>query len=364
MNATSLYVTTCRYVLRANPEDTNTWNDLYRLLPYLRQALSCCVCTSLISDPMGPTESICQHHVCRSCLGGKMRLRPSCSWCKDYSSFAENKQLALLLPCFKKLCEFIADTPIAQNLATPTNGGFSPLAILHEGMTINDTMPGGSRSTDTIDLASAMSSMTATQHQTKVTTPSEDTVDGMCTDVDQSTGNDVEHCEGDAVEPTVTAETEDAMTSSANTSYSVSLSNSVSTKMKFKRKKKRFEDTAKSSKKRKRLLKHLDPDRPNELKLVVLGRKCKDGVKSRKKGCRCGTCNMNVPPGVFTCHGKRCPCYVSFRGCSHCRCRGCKNPYTPSGDEKTTRRNKQQISATDLEESSADSDLNIDVTDV
>ncbi|XP_053213300.1 rhoGEF domain-containing protein gxcJ-like [Panonychus citri] len=36
---------------------------------------------------MSSTVSSCQHHVCKSCVGGKMRLKPSCSWCKDHSNY-------------------------------------------------------------------------------------------------------------------------------------------------------------------------------------------------------------------------------------------------------------------------------------
>ena len=138
MNATSLYVSTCRYILHADHENPDSWGDLYRLLPYLRQSLSCCVCGNLLSDPMGPTNSTCQHHVCKGCLGGKMLLKPSCSWCKDYSLFAENKQLQILLSCYKKLCEYIADTPIARNMVGANGGTSNTLAILQEGMAINE----------------------------------------------------------------------------------------------------------------------------------------------------------------------------------------------------------------------------------
>lgn len=112
MNATSLYVSTCRLVMQANPDDPGCWTDLYRLIPYLRQSLSCTVCGNLLIEPYTPTETNCQHHVCRTCKGGKKKLKPSCSWCKNYEKYVENVQLRILLQCYKKLCEYIMNTPI------------------------------------------------------------------------------------------------------------------------------------------------------------------------------------------------------------------------------------------------------------
>lgn len=116
MNATSLYVSTCRLILQANAEDTASWTDLSRLVPFLRQSLSCTVCGSLLVEPHTPTETNCQHHVCKSCKGGRKKLKPSCSWCKDYAKYVENVQLRILLKCYKKLCEYITCTPIYKKL--------------------------------------------------------------------------------------------------------------------------------------------------------------------------------------------------------------------------------------------------------
>lgn len=44
VNATSLYVSTCRYIMQCEPQDPGSFPELYKLLPYLRQSLSCCVC--------------------------------------------------------------------------------------------------------------------------------------------------------------------------------------------------------------------------------------------------------------------------------------------------------------------------------
>lgn len=129
MNATSLYVSTCRLILQADSEDPNSWTDLYRLVPYLRQSLSCTVCSNLLIEPHTPTETNCQHHVCRACRGGRKKLKPSCGWCKDYDKYIENVQLRILLQCYKKLCEYLTSTGIYRCLVlavssqnTTTNG--------------------------------------------------------------------------------------------------------------------------------------------------------------------------------------------------------------------------------------------------
>ena len=139
MNATSLYVSTCRLVIQANTEEQSSWNDLYRLLPYLRQALSCTVCDKLLVEPYSP-ESACQHHVCKSCRGRKKKLKPSCSWCKCYDSYSENVQLRILLQCYKKLNEYLVGTTIFRKLkANESNGGTHGLSeIIEEGAGFKD----------------------------------------------------------------------------------------------------------------------------------------------------------------------------------------------------------------------------------
>ncbi|XP_045610035.1 E3 ubiquitin-protein ligase MSL2 [Procambarus clarkii] len=136
MNATNLYVTTCRLVMQADPENRDSWTELYKLLPYLRQSLSCTVCGKLLSEPYTPTETSCQHHVCRKCLGGKKRLKPTCGWCKDYRMYVDNVQIKLVLQCYRKLCEYIKFTPIYCKLCSIySNGGqFSLTDMIEEAI--------------------------------------------------------------------------------------------------------------------------------------------------------------------------------------------------------------------------------------
>ena len=382
MNATTLYVSTCRYILQAEHNDPNTWGDLYRRLPYLRQSLSCCVCAGLLSDPMGPSNSTCQHFVCRMCLGGKMLLKPSCSWCKDYTLFVEVKQLQILLSCYKKLCEYIADTPIARNLVG-ANGGTSNhtsgLSILQEGMAINDSHYERSRSQD-------ISGFNIVEYLAKAS------INSVSTSASNSVHNG--HIGGNVVahsNPEVKGEVLGGMNHTDRTDavngneaepfvsvdrsldeYSVTITpnsdNKSSPKIKIKRKK-RLElghhsqskpglhlglSIAKVKRKYQRRSKSLllasssssrlgtsngvidlNALSNTPRKLIISGHRAKLLKAGRKleikEGCRCGTGGKF--PGLNTCQGHRCPCFVSEVACSKCRCKGCKNPLKSSPGE-------------------------------
>lgn len=118
MNVLSLYISTAKLVLQdnsSNGSSTSNINeqkllDLNRLLPHLRQLLSCVVCCKLLTDPYGPKNTRCQHYVCRLCVRGRKVLNPSCAACADchdYKTYDENKQIRSLLLCYKSLCEHL-----------------------------------------------------------------------------------------------------------------------------------------------------------------------------------------------------------------------------------------------------------------
>ncbi|KMQ92304.1 male-specific lethal 2-like 1 protein [Lasius niger] len=269
MNATSLYVSTCRLVLQADAEDPNSWTDLYRLVPYLRQSLSCTVCSNLLIEPHTPTETNCQHHVCRGCRGGRKKLKPSCGWCKDYDKYVENVQLRILLQCYKKLCEYLTSTGIYRTLllsvtsansattngAPSTIGATSLMELIQEGAGFKDEFKsnaGLSKSAYSI-LPCVYTSTTSTQTQ----------------------GNSIQT-------------TEAISQSIPGVYYYLRVQSSGS-----------FKKPRSSS------------------------------ARSKRKGCRCG--NATAIPGKLTCCGQRCPCYVESKPCVECRCRGCRNPHTADG---------------------------------
>lgn len=131
VNATALYVSASRAVLQCDPRQPNTFTDMYTLLPFFRQSLSCLVCGKLLQDPISPSHPDCQHSVCSGCKGQKMRVRLSCNRCKDYSCFQENKQLSLLVQCYRKLCVYVMHSPLLQPISS-VGGSPEIMALLDE----------------------------------------------------------------------------------------------------------------------------------------------------------------------------------------------------------------------------------------
>lgn len=138
MNATTLYVEACKCMLslEAGSQTQAVWDQLFHLLPKLRQALTCRVCRRLLVDPYGSHS--CEHHVCKGCLRKKRSLNPGCRWCTNLEKLSEDKQTRILLACYQKLCEFIAHkVPGAQRLSITTqNGEYNKIfAIIQEAVT-------------------------------------------------------------------------------------------------------------------------------------------------------------------------------------------------------------------------------------
>lgn len=146
MNSTNLYVTTTQIILKANPSNPSTWQDLYRLIPYLRNSLCCVVCSNLLVDPLTPTLAQCQHHLCRTCRGGRKKIKPACEACKDCIEYTENKRLRVLLQCYKKMCLSLMNSALfnslrlqASNPGTGFESGASNLIMLiREGACFED----------------------------------------------------------------------------------------------------------------------------------------------------------------------------------------------------------------------------------
>ncbi|XP_011062893.1 PREDICTED: E3 ubiquitin-protein ligase MSL2 isoform X4 [Acromyrmex echinatior] len=317
MNATSLYVSTCRLVLQADAEDPNSWTDLYRLVPYLRQSLSCTVCSNLLIEPHTPTETNCQHHVCRGCRGGRKKLKPSCGWCKDYDKYIENVQLRILLQCYKKLCEYLTSTGIYRTLLltitsanNATTNGAPPtidatvnlMEIIQEGAGFKDEFKsnaGLSKSAYSI-LPCVYTSTTSTQTQAN----NIQTTEAISQNIPES--------------PTIRT------VSNGSSIYSVMYAGSGN-KITIKRKAAATEDTEKTGQ-----------DTDGNQHGTVGGQSSgsfkkprSSSTRSKRKGCRCG--NATAIPGKLTCCGQRCPCYVESKPCVECRCRGCRNPHTADG---------------------------------
>lgn len=70
-----------------------------------------------------------------------MQLKPSCSWCKDYSRFQENRQLSLLVRCYRRLCVYIAQSPLASHIASAAGDSPDLQAVLSEGVALAEGEP-------------------------------------------------------------------------------------------------------------------------------------------------------------------------------------------------------------------------------
>ncbi|XP_017883437.1 E3 ubiquitin-protein ligase MSL2 isoform X2 [Ceratina calcarata] len=327
MNATSLYVSTCRLVLQADADDPNSWTDLYRLVPYLRQSLSCTVCSNLLIEPHTPTETNCQHHVCRGCRGGRKKLKPSCGWCKDYDKYVENVQLRILLQCYKKLCEYLTNTNIYRSLilsvsssnktgnnnataaaaSTAIGASSSLMELVQEGSGFKDefkSTAGLSKSAYSI-LPCVYTSTTSTQTQ----------------------GNVIQNSE--AVSQQSISESPAAIRTVSNGSsiYSVMYAGSGN-KITIKRKSAAVDDAEVGQTQQQ--LQDIDGNPHGSVGGSSAFKKPRSSsTRGKRKGCRCG--NATAIPGKLTCCGQRCPCYVESKPCVECRCRGCRNPHTADG---------------------------------
>lgn len=63
-----------------------------------------------------------------------MQIRSSCSRCKDYSCFQENKQLCLLVQCYRKLCLYVTHSPLLQPISSHVGGSPEVMALLEEAL--------------------------------------------------------------------------------------------------------------------------------------------------------------------------------------------------------------------------------------
>ncbi|XP_075973644.1 male-specific lethal 2 [Anticarsia gemmatalis] len=308
MNATSLYVSTCRLIILADAADKSSWTDLFRLVPYLRQSLSCTVCGNLLKEPYTPTKSSCQHHVCKSCKGGRKKLKPSCSWCKDYENYAENLQLRILLQCYKKLCEYFMDTDVYKTLldedeiAAGVNGGTVAssglIDLIQEGAGFSDdykSTAGLSKSAYSI-LPCVYTNSAGTQTQAASTSSNSESRNTKDSPNSRSTSN-------------------------GSPLYSVLYAGSGN-KITIKRKAVDETDTSPTESTNRE-------SKSNQLGFKKPSNRSRSSAGSKRKGCRCG--NATATPGKLTCCGQRCPCYVESKPCTECKCKGCRNPHRPDG---------------------------------
>ena len=258
-----------------------------------------------------------------------MRLKPSCSWCKRHEQFVENPQLKIVVQCFKTLCQYLASPTVSASLARSksSNGCTNNLmAIIQEGVSLGQPSDSGA------------AGQTVTPEQTVPVFPSSlqrlnklrfkrqrrqrggykrystsrlmfgrvpkvaDTQNDVAVVSDNSSQQELLATNA-ATEATTCCENGLSVNSDSRVDAPVTASSHVPPPCK-------------------KLKSHnSEPVIPSPLATSV--------VKQRKPlhkttGCRCGLATRT--PGSLTCCGQRCPCYSSFKGCSDCICRGCRNP--------------------------------------
>ncbi len=371
MNATSLYVSTSRLVFQYESGDQNL-SDLYRLIPYLRQALSCTVCGSLLKNPYTPRETQCQHHVCRSCLGGRKNLKPSCSWCRDYQKYEGNSQLRILLQCYKNLCEYIISKPMYSSMSnqSQTSGmvnGTSSVStslseLIDEGARFQDNYKSNSgllksaysmlpcvytnnsvtqtlqNSSITTTITSKLAEVNEPHHSTVVSNSSVAPIktvsngSALYSVMYAGTGNKITIKRAKIEDDTMAAGHSGNSGTTSNSSIgggskinsNCSSSSSSSNAIRF-----TSATTSSTSVNNSTIASR---DLSKELSGIVQFKKpasSRSKTVQKRKGCRCG--NATPTPGKLTCCGQRCPCYVESKSCVDCRCRGCRNPHRADG---------------------------------
>ncbi|XP_023937814.1 E3 ubiquitin-protein ligase MSL2 [Bicyclus anynana] len=275
MNPTSLYVSTCRLIISADANDKSSWSDLFRVLPYLRQSLSCIVCGNLLKEPYTPNLG-CQHHVCKNCIQWRKKIKPPCSWCADCEDYTENIQLRILLQCYNKLCEYFMATDMYNSLLeedeVEMNGGTVAssglIFLIQEGAGFFDDYrsKAGLPQSAYSKLPCAFTNIPTTQTQVASTSSSENNTTVTRKDVNE--------------------------TSSPPAETNIRESQAKKKYIQWDHKKPSYGSRTSANK---------------------------------KKGCRCGY--SSPAPGILTCCGQRCLCYVQRKPCTECKCKGCRNPH-------------------------------------
>ncbi|XP_045482379.1 E3 ubiquitin-protein ligase MSL2 [Harmonia axyridis] len=316
MNSLSLYVTTNQIILKADPNNSTTWQDLYRLLPYLRNSLSCVVCSNLLVDPQSPTGGRCNHHICKKCKGGRKKIKPACTGCRYCLEYYENKSLKILLQCYQQMCQHLTQSPIYAGLLEQASiispvqsverGAGNLLALIREGSEFHDDYQsegGIPKSTYNILPCVYTNSSTQTLQVTPVENNSVPLAQNVLNIVNSSNTSNIPS------RPNI-----------GSNLYSVMYPGAIN-KITIKRKPNELNDM------KQKIIPLMKKD-PVE-KVSVFKKPVNKCVVQSKKGCRCG--NATATPGKLTCCGQRCPCYVESKACIECRCRGCRNPHRPDG---------------------------------
>lgn len=267
-----------------------------------------------------------------------MRLKPSCSWCKDYSKFIENVQLRILLQCYKRLALYIKRSEISKKWANLQTGN-TPGVLIGSANSIYNQNNCPSNFKDLIDEGSKYTiepplrnfnkstnnnNSTVTVHQIASTsTMNSNTIStsnnsnslenkpiqaNLITSikiVDKSDDHHIKNNQATIVRLTSSNVDNNSINQLITNSGHNHLNNQQSL-------------TNNSS------INSINQSKTTTTTNTIITTPTKTKQTKMRKGCRCGLATTN--PGKLTCCGQRCVCYVEGKACVDCKCRGCRNP--------------------------------------
>lgn len=97
-----------------------------------------------------------------------MLLKPSCSCCKDYEQFEENKQLQILIDCYRNLCECVSVCVTTEPSASGAKGYPEVMKMVGEVLGVNQEQEDLSPVKDTLDVPNLKIETDSSQNSTDV----------------------------------------------------------------------------------------------------------------------------------------------------------------------------------------------------
>ena len=85
-------------------------------LCYLRQFLTCCACAGLLEEAM--LSPVCGHHYCAPCQTSSPKLKILCRQCRERKNLIEEKQLRIIVACYKQICYILATQSEGETIAS------------------------------------------------------------------------------------------------------------------------------------------------------------------------------------------------------------------------------------------------------
>ncbi len=97
-----------------------------------------------------------------------MLLKPSCSWCKDYEQFEENKQLQILIDCYRNICECVSVCVTTETSASGVKGYPEVMKMVGEVLGVNQEQEDLSSVEDTLDVSNLKTETDSSQNSSDV----------------------------------------------------------------------------------------------------------------------------------------------------------------------------------------------------